>query len=255
MSGVLSRLVARANGTAGPGLSPRVASRFEVPSTEWGSAPETVNESIPAEPPVVPPKPSEPVPDSRSPLATDPAELDKRTLRRAQAPSLENRPSPLLPASPLPRQSDPLQSHRDHRKTDDMPVREQAVPPAPIAATLPNEAVADLPSSTVDIALPAPRATQPARPPEPLLPQHHYSPPEGEDSGRYEPDSARQRVSSRSLHREDPSAPATPDIVIEIGRIDVRAEPVAQKQPKRPQLRQPQMTSLADYLKSGRGSG
>ena len=238
MSGALARLVARAAGREASGIRPRLRSRFEVAGPV--AVPEDAAE-VAAAKPVTPARPpvASPQVDGIRPVASLPAAPFER---HAPGPAP---PDPLQPRVAMPR----------HEPTAAVPKPALGAPQvAEDAVALPPEDGGNLPSPmerhhvvetqrTIDhragpMRADAPPAPLVAIPPQPTLPQRPVPAPAVP---------WRDRTVAAPLGREP--APEPPEVVISIGRIEVRAPPP--ERPKRPKRERPAMTRLGDYLGGG----
>jgi hypothetical protein len=258
MSGVFARLVARARGTAAPGLRPRLPSRFEDAAPKPVFLPETAETPERMTPGIVaaPLQPRGTIPERvealelLEPEATErPAALSERAVEtdaesrpRARPDGPKERPPRAAPADrpPRPRRNAPLLSTAtpQHASTP-MPGR-PAVDEREDAAVPGDEANAAVPGDEAG----ATRAKTP-RPLIPVTPPPTLGPPvaAGPEPRTPAPGAAPGASASRDA--------GPPDIVIHIGHIDVAAPSAEPEKRNRPRRRE--ITGLSDYLREGRG--
>jgi hypothetical protein len=251
MSGILARLVERARGDAVHRLRPRLPARFEALMGEGGAGEAGFE-------PVVSATPFPEAPQAATPDAP-PARIAPRSAEPAEPASAAMRLEP-------PQDSPRIRPETDLGASPTQPPRAAVAPGAgsgaltpPLARPAPRDTAEQSqvpgrqPPSVLQRVEGAPRRNRLSleAPPGPLMPVAQSpslvpavaAPPTAPLSHRRGPES-----------RRAPAAPHNvPDIVINIGRIDLKSAPapVPRVRPKRD--RKP-MTSLSDYL-NGRGGG
>jgi len=245
MKSPLVSLLARATGQSPSGLRPRLAARYEGRAVAGEGFQEVAREQVVlqpispgAEPPPATPQaslsgrveagPAQPSSASRNearPPAPDTLVPDRPAVEQATPiprppPPEASAPSPLLPRDTTGPASPPAPSAEGRR-----PVAEErgiGAPPAPLLS----------PEGRVERIVERFGETAPAEPPS--FVERPHSPRRGQP----------QAV--------EPATPEPPEIVISIGRIDLRAPPAAAK-PAPARRPQPTMTDLGDYLRSKGG--
>ncbi len=255
MSGVLTRLIARGKGTAEPGLSPRIASRFESPVEEWGAVTEALTKTPVAEPAT---RNSPTIEGSERPASTRESspEQPSGSMPEAIQPSDSRQgPAPLLPPPPVREAARTKASTPPAASTSDIPseLERPVAPPLLTPETEPEVRVhreANESESGGSTGLTA----DSSRPPVPLLPPERTPAATPQTSFQVNPTFAPQPGAVPTARQEMTQAPEPPEIVIHIGRIDIRSDPEPRAPAKRRQAR-PQMTPLGDYLKSRGGTG
>lgn len=256
MMSALTRLIARGKGTVEPRLSPRIASRFETPVEEWGASTEGPNEvSTAALAPADTPAPE--VQQQTSSRITPAPSPVRKELPAPAAPPAERRvPQALMPTRPVSASATsetpviPSGSASDETApTQTRPLPEPVLVPADprIERERGSEdrGAEEAPSERLEV----------RPPPKPLLPPETKSGSTAEGffqlGGVPVPPAAHSGSGKMAVQQ----AQEPPEIVIHIGRIDVRSDPAPQATPQRRRQPRAQMTALGDYLKSRGGAG
>lgn len=256
MNSVLTRLIARGKGANELGLRPRIASRFETSQDDWGAAPELQSES------------SRLAPESSKATASEPQQnsisVDPTASHPKRSDPLESEASPQtrqIPAAPSKRQTafnpslavPPQISNVS--KPDDAAVTRQESPPKPLIPTITSEVDRKPDINTPESNEGSARELEVRVPPMPLLPPETQPGRTEEGPFQFSELPAPQIALPGHRQAEAPQAQEPPEIVVHIGRIDVRSDPAPQAPPQRRRTGRPQMTPLGDYLKSRGGAG
>jgi hypothetical protein len=224
MSGVLTRLVGRATGTQVPGLRPRLPALFEGDARSAGFL------EVAAESPAPPANAETAEPVSAPSQHRSAAERDPL--------SQTAHPAPLVPPSKSAGLVEPV---------DAPPAASPATPAQPPlrSAAQPVDAREARP-----LAPPSPIASSEVPPaPSPLLPVQ----PARDLAQRIATLSAGMAPGLPRPVAAEVVAPTEPEITIQIGRMDIRAESPAPR-PAQPRASPAaSLPSLADYLRGGRG--
>lgn len=247
MTGVLSRLIGRATGRIEPRLRPRSPGRFETTPGEWARP--LVNSS--EDQPVTQEAPDRPMNESDA----DAPAVHGMTM---SVPVPEDIGAPAKTAPNRPTDAEPPKRQRQMETTAEHApaparvnrfleqVESQQEPPPRLLVPEPDEAS----SQRVRAAREIERFDAP-EPPAPLLPLDQATEPNLSPLQFI----AQEHPALASLGRtpgEPSAASELPDIVINIGQIDVRAESPRPQVKKQRRAERPAMTSLSDYLKNGR---
>lgn len=242
MIGVLSRLVARATGAVRPGVVPRLPARFEAGTGPDLGGPETTSD-LPLPVPVQQDAPEGSQKSWSAPAAIpDTVPLVARNsgvpTRQAVPTAGLTRLGPVPPVSPEPgpvrvEARDPQArslpepvAFSPEPLLPSVPAAPRAVPEPPVGQLVPE------PDKRVG---PAPVALL-ARVPEPA---------------REDPATARPQVAPRRMQSAI-APPEPPEIVIHIGRVDIRSDAAPARREKSPK-RRAELTPLADYLRGRDG--
>lgn len=254
MKGVLTRLVARGKGVATPGLSPRLAARFEASTDDWGTVTENSGDALFARP--APEAATQEQQRTIPSVATVPPERKTDPMRPSQTPE-STQPPPTLLLGQTTSLSPPTEpsgatgvSVAEQEVEAELRSSPEALLPDVDAKTEHKQATEDpiveeVPEQLLEV----------SKPPSPLLPPDSES-----DSAATRPAPfgglpLPQPAVAALNQKETPEVREPPEIVVHIGRIDVRTAPAPQTPAKPPRTRRPQMTPLGDYLKSRGGAG
>lgn len=248
MTGVLSRLVARATGAVRPGMVPRLPARFEAGTGPDIGASATISE-LP-EPGQVQQGDDAPEASQQSRVAPSAAPDTGPLVPRI--PGLPTKPpvptagltpsGPVPPVSPVP---EPLRM-RETRAPRERQARSLSDPgtvsPQPLLPSVPAASpVAPEPSA----GQPVPEPDRPVGPvPVALLAR-------APEPTREDPATARPQVAPRRMQPAI-APPEPPEIVIHIGRVDIRSDAAPARREKT-QKRRAELTPLADYLRGRDG--
>ena len=245
MSNGLSRLIAQAQGAVEGGLRPRPRTRFEDGASSGEVLTETQSEhpaqNAPAQPEQTVPQRMVAPPDSV--MTEHPAASEPVTPQRHPEESFERQP--VLRPRRLLETDDTAEQGQEPAQTENMRPQD-----APLRAPLQSQTSQNASSALLhdDAVRADAKTTPPAHPPlEPLLPQDPPAP----VLGTGDPEPALPPLQPNPASDAQATAPeeAAPEIVIEIGRIDLKPPPPAQPaSPPRAAPARP-LPSLGDYLR------
>ncbi len=236
---ILSRLVARANGTATPGLRTRLPSHFEAGNSAAQEGFFTVQEDVPARP----------TPEPHSPPVAEAPQHRQQDTPRAEPPPGEHNlhnPEPPAPLQPPAQKADTQMA-----EPTVLPTEAPKVPSSGQNQT-PQPLLPETPPSEVHITHLEQAASEPERQPiarietsapEPLLPADKAT--VVEHIPHAVAATAPKQHSQAPLSTAEPNPP---EITIHIGRIDLRSDAPRPAQSRTPAKR-PTLPSLSDYLK------
>lgn len=249
MTGILTRLVARANGRSKPRLAPRIPGRFEASSNEGRGYFEIINEKVSAAPP------ADAVPQD---LTAPDKPLSGQVDRPVEIPVEPSAPTRLQDHLAAEERNDLRRENRAEASTPkglEADTAFSARPERPARVQVePREAEfrASTPAHRFETDLPAPLQPELAEPPKRFLPVEPRPAPEPGTSlnpAHQAPARVHRVQPDQVLRRPQPQE--LPEIVINIGQIDVKTEPAKAGALARRPAKRPQMTPLGDYLKSG----
>jgi hypothetical protein len=245
MTNPLANLIARVTGQAAPRLRPRIASRFErgamagdgfqeVAGERIVRAPETPSPSIAPRPPQQPAPAAETIATQQGNTAAPVGQQEtivQTSVQVEREVSAAPARSPETAAPPPPLMPEVTSSPESHDET----AREPALSASRVE---PEQGPLSL------------QPPEPLLPPEPLMAEQGRQPamPDSEAFAALSaPQPSRQPPPAASAAPNEP-----PEIVINIGRIDLRTPPAAPQAP-RPRQQRPKTTDLGDYLRSKGG--
>jgi hypothetical protein len=240
MSAALQRLVARATGALTAGMRPRLASRFETGIREAG--PQEIHAEVAAETAPTP-RPSR----AESPeapalrIAAAAAKPPPAQLSPAAVTSLELAPERHVAAIPaMPERRATVSPEPLHGAAPKALLETRAAPELPRAPMVANAVTIEEVAAPVRAAIPPPTAPEPLLPlePAPRIREAPFVAPPDRPAGRAAP---QRRAEAQE-----------PEISIQIGRIDIRAEAARPAGSSQRSAQPRPLPALSDYLRGGR---